>query len=93
MKKPLEKLAVECDGKLLKPISGRESSILAIIAQNRNYYLVNPKYAGHLLEALSTPNAYQIARVMLGYSYNGKFKKIIYTAADSFIEWAKSLSK
>ncbi len=93
MKKHLEELAAECDGNLLKPISGRESSILAAIAQMRGYYKENSERANVLLEALSTSNAYQIARVMLGYSYNGKFKKRVYKAADGFVEWAKSLSR
>lgn len=69
-----------------KPLNGREASILALIAQARNY--LSRKEKDLILESLDG-DALRIAKVMVGDIENPTphDKKV----ADGFIKWANEL--
>jgi hypothetical protein len=66
-----------------KPLSGRESSVLALIAQSKKLSKMDKS---KILASLDG-RALKIAKAMLGYSKN--FSKSILKAAEGFKKWAK----
>ncbi len=69
----------------MKPLSGREASILALLAQSKSL----SEFDKIKILATLEGNALKIAQNIIGESNDEEFIKI---AAKGFIEWANELS-
>jgi len=69
------------------PLSGRESSILALLVQSKSLSTTDKERILNQLEG----KALNIAKVLVGQAENQNKDTI--DAAKSFVDWAKSLSK
>lgn len=73
---------------IMEPISGRESSILALLAQSRGS--LTGADTRRILAALDG-RALQIAKAIVGT--HQRPSQAVQTAADGFIAWAQSLPR